>query len=64
MKQSMQARSNEVEFTNTARNAIAGAFRNFVQFWESVGRAKAAQRLYNMGYHEQAKNLILGVDKN
>jgi len=35
------------------------AFRNFISFWESAARAKAAHQLWNMGYHEEAKNLMI-----
>lgn len=63
MEQSMQAKTNGVAFKPTTFNGwevLRKAFMNFVGFWESVGRARAANQLYNMGYHEQAKELILG----
>ena len=35
------------------------AFRNFVDFWETTARARAAHRLWQMGYREEAKRLII-----
>jgi len=66
MQTAMEAKHNGVEFTRSALrplNSLRSAGINFVRFWESVGRARAAHHLYRMGYHEQAKNLILGIDK-
>ena len=31
-------------------------------FGENVGRARAASELSRMGYHEEAKNVMLGKD--
>ena len=33
-----------------------------VAFGESAGRARAAAELHRQGYHEEAKNLMLGKD--
>jgi len=57
MQESMQASTNCIEFTKTARNTIASAVKNFIQFWESVGRARAAHYLAQKGYTELAKQL-------
>jgi hypothetical protein len=35
------------------------AWKNFISFWEMSARAKAAHQLWNMGYHEEAKNLMI-----
>lgn len=39
-------------YTMVAVNEVAA-------FFESVGRARAAHRLSSMGYHEEAKKLML-----
>ena len=42
---------------------VERAFDNFIAFFESVGRARAAAELTRQGYHEEAKRLMLEVDK-
>jgi hypothetical protein len=44
------------------RNALITAFVAIVALGESAGRARAAAELSRQGYHEEAKNLILGKD--
>ena len=44
------------------RNAFAIAFVGLIAFGESAGRARAAAELSRMGYHAEAKNLMLGKD--
>lgn len=62
MNQSIQASTNGVAFrrpTFDLGRVLKKAFMNFVGFWESVGRAKAAHELARLGYMEEAKQLIL-----
>lgn len=62
MNQSIQANTNGVSFRRPTFNlgrVLKKAFINFIRFWESVGRAKAANELAQMGYMEEAKQLIL-----
>ena len=42
------------------RNAFAIAFVGLIAFGESAGRARAASELSRMGYHDEAKALMLG----
>ena len=44
------------------RNALITAFVAVIAFGESAGRARAASELSRQGYHEEAKNLMLGKD--
>jgi hypothetical protein len=59
-----------IEFRNTTwdftckicgviRNAFAIAFVAIIAFGESAGRARAASELSRMGYHDEAKALML-----
>ena len=41
------------------RNAFAIAFVAIIAFGESAGRARAASELSRMGYHDEAKALML-----
>jgi len=34
----------------------------FIKAQEAAGRAKAAKHLADMGYHQEAKNIMLGKD--
>jgi hypothetical protein len=47
----------------TMRNKINRAVRGFWRTVERAGCAAAASRLANMGYHEEAKRLILNCHK-
>ena len=38
---------------------VAKGFENFVEFFERVGRARAAAELSRQGYYEEAKALML-----
>ena len=49
-------------FCASVRTAFIGAFIAFMAFGENVGRARAASELSRMGYHEEAKNVMLGKD--
>ena len=62
-----------VEFKNTTwdftckicgviRQALAVFFVGLIAFGESAGRARAARELARQGYHDEAKNLMLGKD--
>jgi len=42
------------------RKALAVAFVGIIAFGESAGRARAASELSRMGYHDEAKALMLG----
>ena len=44
------------------RQALAVMFVGLIAFGESAGRARAARELARQGYHDEAKNLILGKD--
>jgi len=44
------------------RKALVTAFVAVIAFGESAGRARAASELSRQGYHEEAKNLMLGKD--
>ena len=46
-------------------SATKYAFEKVVNFFEATGRARAASRLADLGYYEQAKQLMLdGAKKN
>lgn len=62
-----------IEFKNTTweftckicgviRQALAVFFVGLIAFGESAGRARAARELARQGYHDEAKNLMLGKD--
>ena len=42
------------------RTALSIAFVGLIAFGESAGRARAAAELSRMGYHAEAKSLMLG----
>ena len=42
------------------RTALSVAFVGMIAFGESAGRARAASELSRMGYHDEAKALMLG----
>ena len=44
------------------RTALSIAFVGIIAFGESAGRARAASELSRMGYHEEAKALMLQKD--
>jgi len=50
------------KFCEAIRKALFTAFVAVIAFGESAGRAKAAAELYRQGYHQEAKNLMLGKD--
>ena len=51
------------DFCVAVRTALIGVFIAFMAFGENVGRARAASQLSQMGYHAEAKALMLG-EKN
>jgi hypothetical protein len=64
MEQSMQAKTNGVAFRRPTFN-LSRVVKRMLKglFWrlELLGRAKAAAELSRMGYHDQAKELMLGI---
>ena len=44
------------------RQALAVFFVGLIAFGENAGRARAARELARQGYHDEAKNLMLGKD--
>ena len=50
------------KFCEVIRKALFTAFVAVIAFGESAGRARAAAELSRQGYHEEAKNLMLGKD--
>tara|TARA_B100001113_G_scaffold328049_1_gene302001 strand:+ start:818 stop:1021 length:204 start_codon:yes stop_codon:yes gene_type:complete len=44
------------------RQALAVMFVGLIAFGESAGRARAARELARQGYHDEAKNIMLGKD--
>jgi len=66
MEQSLQASRNGVAFSRQAfdgTRVIKRFWRGLVWRLELLGRAKAAAELNRMGYHDQAKNLMLDLTK-
>jgi hypothetical protein len=64
MEQSMQASRNGVAFRRPTFNpgrVVKRMLKGLVRNLELMGRAKAAAELNRMGYHEQAKELMLGM---
>ena len=43
---------------------VEKGFKNFIEFFETLGRARAAAELTRMGYYKEAKRLMLEVDKH
>jgi hypothetical protein len=43
------------------RNTLLAIFCGMVAMGESAGRARAAAQLQSMGYHKEAKALMLGL---
>ena len=39
-------------------------FKGLIESQEMAGRARAAHHLANMGYYKEAKNIMLGLDKD
>ena len=39
-------------------------FKGIIASQEAAGRARAAHHLANMGYYKEAKNVMLGLDKD
>ena len=50
------------KFCEVIRKAFYVAFVGLIAMGESAGRARAAAELSRMGYHEEAKNIMLGKD--
>mgnify|MGYP000600801689 CR=1 FL=1 len=42
--------------------ALSNFFKKMTEVCETIGTARAANQLYQMGYHKEAKNLMLGKD--
>jgi hypothetical protein len=40
-------------------DAVANTFNNIIGITESIGKARAASALAQMGYHEEAKALMM-----
>jgi len=65
MQVSLEASRNGVNFRRpTFKNPLPKMFRNFISFFESVGRARAAAELSRQGYHKEAKALMLKEYEN
>jgi hypothetical protein len=45
-------------------NPFSIFFRKLIKAADSMGRARAANHLAQMGYYEEAKHLMLEVDKD
>lgn len=43
---------------------VAKGFENFVEFFERIGRARAAAELSRQGYYEEAKRIMLQGGKS
>ena len=75
MQVSLEAKRNGVNFRQpTFKNPLPKIFKvlgkgfiavlmAIVAFGESAGRARAARELANLGMYEEARNLMLGKDK-
>jgi len=50
------------KFCEVIRKAFYVAFVGLIAMGESAGRARAAAELSRQGYHQEAKNLMLGKD--
>jgi predicted DCC family thiol-disulfide oxidoreductase YuxK len=48
------------DFCVAVRNVLTSVGKSTISFFESVGRARAANQLSQMGYHAEAKALMLG----
>jgi len=46
-------------FCIKVRNVMARVFEKIISVFETMGRARAAAQLANMGYHKEAKALML-----
>jgi hypothetical protein len=46
------------------RNVLVNSFKAMIRAQEAAGRARAAHHLSNMGYYKEAKDVMLGVDKD
>jgi len=46
-------------FCIKVRNVMARVFEKIISVFETMGRARAAAQLANMGYHKEAKTLML-----
>ena len=46
-------------FCIKVRNVMAKGFEKIISVFESIGTARAAAQLANMGYHKEAKALML-----
>lgn len=40
-------------------NPLSGFFKKMIKIFESIGNARAAAELARMGYHEEAKKLMM-----
>ena len=50
-------------FCIKARNVMAKGFEKIISAFESMGRARAAKQLANMGYYDEARAIMLRQDK-
>ena len=41
-------------------DAVANTFKNIIGITESIGKARAASALAQMGYYEEARNVMMG----
>jgi len=64
MQVSLEAKRNGVAFRRpTFQNPLPKMFNSFINFFESVGRARAAAELSRQGYHAEARRLMLREDE-
>ena len=64
MEVSLEAKRNGVAFRRpTFVNPLPKLFKGFINFFESVGRARASAELSRQGYHEEARRLMLREDE-
>jgi len=67
MEQSMQASRNDVAFrrpTLDTGRVLKNCWKGLMWRLELLGRAKAASELSRMGYHDQAKSLMMDMIKD
>ena len=46
------------------RNVLVNSFKAMIRAQEAAGRARAAHHLANMGYYDEAKNVMLQGGKS
>ena len=49
-------------FCEAVKTRVTNFGKGFWSFMETYGRARAAQQLHQMGYHEEARQLMLRKD--